>query len=119
MEELLQSMGVRTAHILSCAMEAHRRKRQSQSAARVVPFCSAIYIHMLFLSNSVERATQLCQLIEEMRPSSFIWVTDQERMFRQGLADRIWTAGGNRDRSLETILNEEMRRPSPILPLKR
>jgi hypothetical protein len=73
---------------------------------------------VLFVTVSPEREVALCRLIQEMVPSEFIWVTEQQRMFSQGLADAIWILGGKTNVPHESILNEEMRRPTPVLPLK-
>jgi len=73
---------------------------------------------VLFVTVSPEREVALCKLIQEMAPSEFIWVTEQQRMFSQGLADAIWIRGGQMNVPHESILNEEMRRPTPVLPLK-
>ena len=69
---------------------------------------------LLFLANSPERMAFLCRLVQEMPPSDFIWVTDQERMFSRGLADTIWARGGNTSKPTESILSREMSRPSPL-----
>jgi hypothetical protein len=72
---------------------------------------------LLFLANSPERMAFLCRLVQEMPPCDFIWVTDQERMFSSGLADAIWARGGNTSKPPEAIVNREMSRPSPVLPV--
>ena len=73
---------------------------------------------VLFVTVSPEREVALCKLIQEMAPSEFIWVAEQQRMFSQGLADAIWIRGGQMNVPHASILNEEMRRPTPVLPLK-
>ena len=72
---------------------------------------------LLFLAHSLERMAALCRLVEQMPPSDFIWVTAQERMFSQGLADTIWARGGKMAKSAESILNWSMARPSPVAPI--
>ena len=73
---------------------------------------------VLFVTVSRAREVALCKLIQEMAPSEFIWVAEQQRMFSQGLADAIWIRGGQMNVPHTSILNEEMRRPTPVLPLK-
>jgi len=69
---------------------------------------------LLFLTNNTARMKTLCQLIQEIPPSNFIWITEQRKMFSQGLADTIWVQGGNLDKPLKPIVGEKMWQPSPI-----
>jgi len=59
---------------------------------------------LLFVTATGARCARVCSLIEAMAPTDFIWVTDASRLFQQGLADAIWSKGGNRHASLESIL---------------
>jgi len=72
---------------------------------------------LLFLANTTSRLTLLCRLIQEMPPSGFIWATDLEQMFSQGLSAETWVRGGRQDASPESILGASMACSSPILPL--
>jgi len=76
--------------------------------------CSFQGFRLLFLANSPERMAFLCRLVQEMPPSDFIWVTDQERMFAHGLADAIWARGGNTSKPTESILGKTLARPSQL-----
>ena len=49
---------------------------------------------LLFLANTGGRMASICRLVQGMPPSDFIWVSDQDRMFAQGLGDNIWARGG-------------------------
>jgi hypothetical protein len=80
--------------------------------------CSFNGFRLLFLTNTSNRLTALCRLVRDMPPSDFIWITDQERMFAQGLSDAIWFRGGRPDTSPESILGTAMACLAPILPLK-
>ena len=59
---------------------------------------------LLFLVNSPARLTSLCGLVREMRPSDFIWLVDQGRMFSQGLSANIWARGGRDEDPPQSIL---------------
>ena len=50
---------------------------------------------LLFLSKTVGRLAALCRLTQEMQPSIFIWLTEQGRMFSEGVSGKIWARGGN------------------------
>ena len=73
---------------------------------------------LLFLAHDYARAQDLCRLVQEMRPSDFIWVTDQDRIFDRGLADAIWSRGGRQENPPQSLLNHRTCRPSPVLPIK-
>jgi hypothetical protein len=60
----------------------------------------------------------LCRLVQEMPPSDFIWLTDQQRMFTHGLSAKIWARSGKQDSNRESILGNEMACRAPILPIK-
>lgn len=40
----------------------------------------------LFLANTSARLTALCRLLQQMRPSDFVWLTDRDRMFAEGVS---------------------------------
>ena len=50
---------------------------------------------VLFLAKTVGRLTALCKLTQEMQPSEFIYLTEQERLFTDGVFAKIWARGGN------------------------
>ncbi|MBC8469075.1 MAG: replication-relaxation family protein [Planctomycetes bacterium] len=50
---------------------------------------------VLFLSKTVGRLAALCKLTQEMQPSEFICLTEQERLFSDGAFAKIWARGGN------------------------
>ena len=80
--------------------------------------CSFKGFRLLFLTNTTSRLATLCRLVQEMPPSDFVWLTEQERMFSQGLSDAIWFREGRQDASPESILGPEMVCQAPLLPLK-
>ena len=73
---------------------------------------------LLFITNSNQRFIALCRLVQEMPPSDFIWLTDQQRMFTHGLSAKIWAKSGKQDSNYESILGNEMACQAPILPIK-
>jgi hypothetical protein len=80
--------------------------------------CSLKGFRLLFLTNTNGRLATLCRLVQEMIPSDFIWLTDQERMFSNGLSAKIWVRGGRQDVRPQSILGAEMACQTPISPLK-
>lgn len=57
--------------------------------------CSLRGFRLLFLTNSLGRLTALCQLVREMPPSDFIWLTECSRLFPEGVCAKIWARGGD------------------------
>ncbi|MFH1615224.1 MAG: replication-relaxation family protein [Planctomycetota bacterium] len=51
--------------------------------------------HLLFLTRTTGRLAALCKLIQEMQPSNFIWATELDRIFPDGVSGKIWARGGN------------------------
>lgn len=51
--------------------------------------------HLLFLTRTTGRLAALCKLIQEMRPSNFIWATELDSIFADGVSWKIWAKGGN------------------------
>lgn len=56
--------------------------------------CRLIGFRLLFLTCNTSRMATLCRLICEMRPSDFIWLTDQQSLTSQGIWAPIWALGG-------------------------
>jgi len=50
---------------------------------------------VLFLAKTVGRLAALCKLTQEMQPSEFIFLTEQERLFTDGVFAKIWARSGN------------------------
>lgn len=59
---------------------------------------------LLFLTKTTGRLAALCKLTQEMQPSRFIWLTEQERMFKDGVSANIWARGGNLHVTQQSIL---------------
>ena len=59
---------------------------------------------LLFLANTNARLVKLADLVHEMPPSDFIWLTDQDKMFSHGLADKTWVRGGKTHAPTQSIL---------------
>ena len=58
-----------------------------------VPYLNGF--RLLFITRTAGRLAALCKLTQEMQPSNFIWLTDQQRMFDDGVSWKIWARGGN------------------------
>jgi hypothetical protein len=69
---------------------------------------------LLFVSNTFLRMKQLCDLTQQMPPSDFIWITDQEKMFSQGISAEIWARGGRHYKSPESILGSKLAFEAPV-----
>ena len=74
---------------------------------------------LLFLVNSSSRLVSLCRLAQEMPPSNFIWLTDQERMFTNGVSADIWVQGGRYEEPPRSILGSNLACKAPVLGLIR
>jgi DNA-binding MarR family transcriptional regulator len=59
---------------------------------------------VLFLTKTAGRLAALCKLTQEMQPSRFIWLTEQERIFNEGVSAKIWARGGNLHATQQSIL---------------
>lgn len=70
---------------------------------------------LLFLTTTPGRAKSICELVQMMAPSDFIWVTDQSRMFSNGISAEIWSRGGCYDKASESILGHNLAFDSPVL----
>lgn len=57
--------------------------------------CSLRGFRLLFLTHSLGRLTALCQLVQEMPPSDFVWLTECSRLFPDGVSAQIWARGGD------------------------
>ena len=80
--------------------------------------CKLNGFRLLFLANTETRVIPLCRLLREMPPTDFVWVTSQDRMLSNGLADTIWVRGGHTDRPAESILGKTTARRSALPPVK-
>jgi len=63
---------------------------------------------LLFLVNSAARLASLSRLVQEMPPSDFIWLTNQEKMFSDGLSAEIWVRGGKTDSPQQSIIGPDL-----------
>ncbi len=65
---------------------------------------------VLFLSKTDGRLAALCKLTQEMEPSDFVWLTEQNRLFSDGVFWNIWARGGDLYKSPQSILGRISRR---------
>jgi len=70
---------------------------------------------LLFLANSPARMKALCDLTQEIPPSDFIWVTDQDRMFSHGVSADIWARGGQYNKPPESFLSQKLAFEAPVV----
>ena len=77
------------------------------------------YFHgfrVLFLTSTRGRLVALCELIREMRPSNFVWLTECSRLFPEGVSADIWAKGGDYHGPPRSILGSlSCRAPLPQL----
>jgi hypothetical protein len=66
--------------------------------------CEFNGFRLLFLAHSPGRLAALCRLVQETPPSDFVWLTDRDRMFAEGMSADIWARGGKLDAPLESIV---------------
>lgn len=59
---------------------------------------------LLFVSKTEGRLAALCKLTQEMPPSDFVWLTEQNRLFAKGIYWKIWARGGNLHQDQQSII---------------
>ena len=80
--------------------------------------CRLKGFRLLFLTITGTRLGSLCNLVQRMPPSNFIWLTTVEQMLSHGLSAKIWARGGRQEAPAESILGSGMACRAPLLPLK-
>ena len=76
--------------------------------------CKLHGFRLLFLTSNSSRMIKLCQLVQQMSPSDFIHITDQEAMASEGVWAKIWYKGGRLNQPQVSILGSKI----PQFPLK-
>jgi hypothetical protein len=66
--------------------------------------CQLHGFRLLFLTSTFGRLRALCELIQEIQPSNFVWLTEICRLFSDGVSAQIWAKGGDLDGSHRSIL---------------
>ena len=69
---------------------------------------------VLFISNTETRLRQLCKLVKSMKSTGFIWLTDKNSVFENGISDKIWIKGGDIDKECYSILGPSLATKTPI-----
>ncbi|MCK4342544.1 MAG: replication-relaxation family protein [Phycisphaerae bacterium] len=69
---------------------------------------------LLFLAHTPARLAALCRLVQEVPPSDFVWLTDQDRMFAKGVSADIWARGGKLDAPPESIIGKTLSHAAPL-----
>lgn len=62
-----------------------------------------------------ERLRSLCNLVQTHPPSDFIWLSTEERLFREGLSGCIWVRGGKIGSAPQSIIGR-LSQKMPLLP---
>ncbi len=76
--------------------------------------CQLNGFRLLFLTDTSSQMSKICSLAREMQPSDFIWVTQKDRMFEDGISADIWARGGRLDIPPQSILGSlSCRAPLP------
>jgi hypothetical protein len=70
---------------------------------------------LIFLANSLLRSQKLCELVQDMPPSDFIWITHQKQMFTHGVSADIWARGGRHHKPPESILGSKLAFEAPVM----
>ena len=78
----------------------HYKRYENIFAAKLKGF------RLLFLANTHARFLGLCKMVRQMSPSDFIWLTEQEKIFSDGVSAKIWARGGRFDKEPESILRQ-------------
>ena len=48
----------------------------------------------LFVTNTSHRSRQISRLVKSFKMTDFIWITDKQSVFKNGISAEIWTKGG-------------------------
>ncbi|NUM53501.1 MAG: replication-relaxation family protein [Candidatus Hydrogenedentes bacterium] len=59
----------------------------------------------LFMTSTPQGARSISDLLRQMKPSGFCWVTSREQMVAQGISGNIWQVGGQPDSSADSIFD--------------
>ena len=76
--------------------------------------CELNGFRLLFVTTSAGRLASLCQLVREMTPSGFVWLTSERRMVEHGVSAEIWARGGRDGDHSQSILGREMACSAPL-----
>ena len=66
--------------------------------------CQLRGFRLLFLTSTRGRLVALCELIQQIRPSNFVWLTECSSLFSNGISAKIWAKGGNLQAQHQSIL---------------
>lgn len=70
---------------------------------------------LLFLTTGSVRAKSICNIVQAMPPSDFIWITNQDKLFTHGISAEIWSRGGRYDKPSESILGRKLAFEAPVV----
>lgn len=66
--------------------------------------CQLNGFRCLILTNTHARKTSITNYLNGIKDINFIWIADQDKMFKHGLGANIWITGGNNNKPLTSIL---------------
>jgi len=69
---------------------------------------------VLFIANTETRLRQLCKLVKSIKSTSFIWLTDKNSVFKNGISNKIWIKGGEIEKDRYSILGSTLATKTPI-----
>ena len=62
----------------------------------------------LVVADSKSRLSQLCRLAKSMKSTGFIWLTDKDSIFANGISDLIWFKGGDAEAGPFSIIGSTL-----------
>ena len=76
--------------------------------------CRLAGFRLLFLAHTPARLAAFCRLVQETPPSDFVWLSDRDRMFAQGVSADIWARGGKLGAPPASIIGKTMSHAAPL-----
>jgi len=111
-----QTSANRDATTILGKLQAYKELFRSAGYQRYEKILGATFrgFRVLFVAHTYARRVQLSRLVEQVKPSEFIWLTDQDRIFRDGISAEIWSRGGRIDGQPESILGPTLACRAPL-----
>jgi hypothetical protein len=69
---------------------------------------------LLFLAGEIGRMKSICDLVQQIPHSEFIWITDQQKMFAHGIGAEIWSKNGQYENHPQSILGPRLAFEAPV-----
>ena len=68
----------------------------------------------LILTNTQSRKEVIANHLKELKTVDFIWITDQDQMFKQGVSSKMWITGGYLLKPLKSIIGSSLAFEKPL-----